>query len=198
MQRCMGPKRQNDMVRTMHRFFGKPRARGQNGPVVSAEVLSPGTPAPDFDLPSTIGGETALSDYRGQPVILVFYPADWSPVCGDQLTLYNEVLPLFEEYNAQVLGISVDGIWSHRAFAENRNLRFPVLSDFEPKGAAARAYGVYDAEKGTSRRALFVIDAEGLVRWSYVSPSNVNPGADGILKALDSLGADTEIADGKG
>jgi peroxiredoxin len=92
----------------------------------------------------------------------------------------------------------VDGIWSHRAFADNRNLRFPVLSDFEPKGAVARAYGVYDAEKGTSQRALFVIDAEGLVWWSYVSPSNVNPGADGILKALDSLAASTENAHGKG
>jgi peroxiredoxin len=198
MEWCMDPMRQNDTVRTMHRIFGKPRARGRTGAMVSGEALSPGTPAPDFDLPSTIGGGVALSDYRGQPVILVFYPADWSPVCGDQLTLYNEVLPMFEEYNAQVLGISVDGIWSHRAFADNRNLRFPVLSDFEPKGAVGRAYGVYDAEKGTSQRALFVVGAEGLVRWSYVSPSNVNPGADGILKALDSLVASTENAHGKG
>jgi peroxiredoxin len=198
MQWRVGPMRQNDRVRTMHRIFGKLRARGPAGAMASGEVLSPGTPAPDFDLSSTIGGETALSDYWGQPVILVFYPADWSPVCGDQLALINEVLSLFEEYNAQVLAISVDGLWSHRAFADNRNLRFPVLSDFEPKGAVARAYGVYDAEKGTSQRALFVIDAEGLVWWSYVSPSNVNPGADGILKALDSLAASTENAHGKG
>ena len=105
---------------------------------------------------------------------------------------------MFEEYNAQVLAISADGIWSHRAFAENRNLRFPILSDFEPKGAVAREYGVYSAEKGTSQRALFVIDAEGLVWWSYVSPSNVNPGADGILNALDSLVAGTENSHGKG
>jgi peroxiredoxin len=166
--------------------------------MVSAEVLSPGTPAPDFALPSTIGGEVALSDYRGQPVILVFYPADWSPVCGDQLALINEVLPLFEEYNAQVLGISVDGIWSHKAFAEKGSLRFPILADFEPKGAVAGAYGIYDAKKGTSQRALFVIDDRGFVRWSYVSPSNVNPGADGILKALGSLEAGTENAHGKG
>jgi peroxiredoxin len=166
--------------------------------MVSGEVLSPGTPAPDFALPSTMGGEAALGDYRGQPVILVFYPADWSPVCGDQLALINEVLPLFEEYSAVVLGISVDGIWSHRAFAENRKLRFSIASDFEPKGAVARAYGVYSAEKGTSQRALFLIDAEGIVWWSYVSPSNVNPGADGILKALDSLVAATENAHGKG
>ena len=119
--------------------------------------------------------------------MLVFYPADWSPVCGDQLTLYNEVLPLFEEHRAQVLAVSVDGKWSHRAFAENRNLEFPLLTDFEPKGAVARLYGVYDAENGVARRALFVVDAEGVIRWSYVSPSGINPGADGILRALEAL-----------
>ena len=182
----------------MHRIFGKPRARGQTGAMVSADVLSPGTPAPGFSLPSTIGGEAALGDYRGQPVILVFYPADWSPVCGDQLALINEVLPLFDEYDAQVLGISVDGIWSHKVFAEKGGLRFPILADFEPKGAVARAYGVYDAEKGTSERALFVIDDRGRVWWSHVSPSNVNPGADGILRALDSLQSSRENSHGKG
>jgi peroxiredoxin len=124
---------------------------------------------------------------RGQPVILVFYPADWSPVCGDQLALYNEVLPMFQEHGAQVLAISVDGIWSHRAFAGGRKLRFPLLADFEPKGAVAQAYGAYDAETGTSERAMFVIDGEGVIRWSYVSPKGVNPGADGILRALESL-----------
>jgi peroxiredoxin (alkyl hydroperoxide reductase subunit C) len=182
----------------MNRIVGKPRARGQTRAMVSGKVLSPGARAPDFALPSTTGGEAALSDYRGQPVILVFYPADWSPVCGDQLALINEVLPLFDEFDAQVLGISVDSIWSHRAFAEKGNLRFPVLADFEPKGAVARAYGVYDAEKGISRRALFVIDHKGLVWWSYVSPSNVNPGADGILIALGSLKAATENTHGNG
>lgn len=129
----------------------------------------------------------SLSEFAGQPTVLVFYPADWSPVCGDQLTLYNEVLPLMEAHKAQVVAISVDGKWSHRAFSEQRNLRFPLLADFEPKGAVARLYGVYDPEKGTARRALFVLDADGIVRWSYVSPSNVNPGADGILKALEAL-----------
>ncbi|MFN2164918.1 MAG: redoxin domain-containing protein, partial [Anaerolineae bacterium] len=126
-------------------------------------------------------------DFRGRPVVLVFYPADWSPVCGDQLTLYNEVLPLIEEHAAQVLAISVDGKWCHKAFAESRNLRFPLLADFEPKGAVAQAYGAYNAESGTAKRALFVLDATGTIRWSYVSPSNVNPGADGILNALEAL-----------
>lgn len=183
------------MIRSI---FGGPRAEKKTGLAGAAGVLAPGTLAPDFKLSSTVGRETALSDYRDQPVILVFYPADWSPVCGDQLALINEVLPLFEEYDAQVLAISVDGIWSHKAFVEKSNLRFPILSDFEPKGAVARAYGVYDSKKGTSQRALFVINDRGLVWWSYVSPSNVNPGVDGILKALSSLEADTENAHGKG
>jgi peroxiredoxin len=163
------------------------KSKGKGAAKVAASALVPGTPAPNLSLPATTGAEISLSDYRGQPVVLVFYPADWSPVCGDQLALYNEVLPLFQEHNAQVLAISVDGIWSHTAFAEHRNLRFPLLSDFEPKGAVARTYGVYDARQGTNQRALFVVDANGLIRWSYVSPSNVNPGADGILKALESL-----------
>jgi peroxiredoxin len=149
--------------------------------------LPPGTEAPDFALPATEGEKLSLKDFRGRPVVLVFYPADWSSVCGDQLALYSEVLPMFQEHEAQVLAISVDGIWSHRAFADNRNLRFPLLADFEPKGAVARAYGAYDAGAGVSERALFVIDGEGIIRWSYVSPKGVNPGADGILAALESL-----------
>jgi peroxiredoxin len=129
----------------------------------------------------------SLSQFRGQPVILAFYPADWSPVCTDQLALYQEVLPEFQKFNAQLLGISVDGIWSHLAFARDRNLHFPLLADFEPKGAVARAYHVYRAADGTSERALYVIDAEGVVRWGFVSPVGVNPGADGILRALEGL-----------
>jgi peroxiredoxin len=150
-------------------------------------ILAAGSSAPDFSLPNQAAESISLRSYRGRPVVLVFYPADFSPVCGDQLVLYNEVLPLFEEHSAQVLAISVDGIWCHRAFSESRNLKFPLLSDFEPKGLVSRSYGVYDEEKGISQRALFVIDAQGIIRWSYVSPSSVNPGADGILDALESL-----------
>jgi peroxiredoxin len=161
-------------------------AKGEGAPI-PASVLEPGTPAPDFSLLDQTGKSVSLRDFRGSPAVLVFYPAAWSSVCGDQLTLYNEVLPLFLEHNAQVLAISVDGKWCQKAFAENRNLQFPLLSDFEPKGAVARLYGVYNAEGGLARRALFVLDAEGTIRWSHVSPSNVNPGADGILKALEAL-----------
>ena len=149
-----------------------------------------GKAAPEFELSATDGHRIALRDLRGSPVILVFYPADWSPVCGDQVTLYNEVLPEFERYGARLVGISVDGMWCHRAFAESRKLRFPLLADFEPKGAVARRYGVYRETDGTSERALFVIDAVGIIRWRYVSPVDVDPGADGILEALEALTAE--------
>lgn len=152
--------------------------------------LPPGTEAPDFELPSSPDGTVSLGELRGRPVILAFYPADWSPVCSDQMALYQELLPEFQKFNAELLGISVDGVWSHLAFADDRNLRFPLLADFEPKGEMARAYHVYRAEDGTSERALYVIDADGIVRWSYVSPVGVNPGADGILRALESLGTE--------
>ncbi len=155
--------------------------------VKAPSALAPGTPAPGFTLPSSSGGRISLGDLRGRPVVLAFYPADWSPVCGDQVVLYNELLSIFEDYDAQLLGISVDGIWCHRAFAEARKLNFPLLADFEPKGAVAQAYGVYRETDGFSQRALFVIDAEGIIRWSYVSPIDVNPGADGILAALEAL-----------
>ncbi len=153
-----------------------------------ATPLPPGAKAPDFALPSTPDQSVSLAEFRGQPVILAFYPEDWSPVCSDQMALYQEVLPEFQKFHAALLGISVDGVWCHLAFAKDRNLHFPLLADFEPKGAVARAYHVYRATEGTSERALYVIDAEGIVRWSYVSPVGVNPGADGILRALEDLG----------
>jgi peroxiredoxin len=153
------------------------------------EPLPAGTPAPDFSLPVTADQRLELAELRGRPVILAFYPADWSPVCGDQMALYNQVLPEFRRLGAELVGISVDGVWCHRAFAETRNLHFPLLADFEPKGEVARRYGVYREHEGTSERALFVLDGEGVIRWSYRSPVGVNPGADGILDALERLAA---------
>jgi peroxiredoxin len=150
-------------------------------------ILRPGAAAPDFTLHDTPDQTVSLSELRGRPVILAFYPADFSPVCGDQMALYNEVLPEFHKHGAELLGVSVDGVWCHRAFAESRHLHFPLLSDFEPKGAVARDYGAYREHEGVTERALFVIDAEGIIRWSYCSPMGVNPGADGILEALDGL-----------
>ena len=163
------------------------------GPGVAhhATPLQPGAEAPDFELPSTPDQKVRLSEFRGQPVILAFYPEDWSPVCSDQLGLYQAVLPEFQKFNAELMGISVDSVWSHLAFATDRNLHFPLLSDFEPKGEVARTYQVYRAKEGTTERALFVIDADGIIRWSYVSPVGVNAGADGILRALEGLGTET-------
>ena len=151
------------------------------------QLLPVGTEAPDFTLHSTPDQEVSLSDFRGQPVVLVFYPADFSPVCGDQVALYNEMRDEFAETNAQLLGISVDGAWCHLAFAKDRHLHFPLLADFEPKGEVSKMYGAYHDALGESSRALFVIDAAGVIRWNHLSPDGVNPGADGILKALEAL-----------
>jgi len=159
----------------------------------SATALLAGTPAPDFSLHSTPDQTVKLSEVRGQPVVLAFYPADWSPVCGDQMALYNEMLSEFKHFNAELLGISVDGAWCHAAFSRDRKLHFPLLADFEPKGAVARLYGVYRQGEGICERALFVIDAAGVIYWSYVSPVGVNPGAEGILSALEELQNKQEV-----
>jgi len=154
----------------------------------TAEVaLKPGSIAPDFTLKTTPDQTVSLKDFLGTPVILAFYPADFSPVCGDEMSLYNEILPEFQGFGAEIMGISVDGVWCHLAFAKARNLHFPLLSDFEPKGEVARNYGVYNKKEGICERALFVINKVGVIHWSYISPVGINPGAAGILKALESL-----------
>lgn len=150
-------------------------------------MVDTGISAPDFTLQSEPGRSRSLADYRGRALVLAFYPADWSPVCGDQMTLYNELRSEFDRLDAELVGISVDGVWCHAAFRKARNLKLTLLSDFEPKGEVARRYGAYDATEGTAERALVVIDAEGTVRWTYLSPPDVNPGADGILTALEEL-----------
>jgi peroxiredoxin len=154
---------------------------------MTSSILPAGTTAPDFTLRTTPDQDLSVTDLRGRPAILVFYPADWSPVCGDQLALYNELLEEFHRYDAQLVGISVDNTWSHVAYRQYRNLHFPLLSDFEPKGEVARRYGAYREKDGVAERALFVLDSNGVIAWSYRSPISVNPGADGILKALDEL-----------
>ena len=150
-------------------------------------MLAIGTPAPDFELHSTPDQKLKLSELRGKRVILAFYPADWSPVCGDQMGLYNETLRFFKKHNAELIGISVDSKWCHLAFSQDRKFHFPLLADFEPKGEVARLYDVYDDKEGETKRALYVIDEEGIIRWNYLSPVGMNPGADGILNALEEL-----------
>lgn len=150
-------------------------------------MLETGTSAPDFELNSTPDQKLRLSELKGKKIILAFYPADWSPVCGDQLSLYNEMLKYFSKHNAQIIGISVDSKWSHLAYSQSRNLHFPLLADFEPKGEVAKIYDVFDEKNGQSLRALYVIDEDGIIRWNYLSPVGMNPGADGILEALENL-----------
>src|SRR5262245_37237823 len=151
------------------------------------QILEAGAQAPEFTLRTGPKSEESLAQYRGRPVVLVFYPADWSPVCSDQLALYNELGGEFARFNAALLPISVDGVWCHAAFGGQRHYHFPLLSDFEPKGRVSRSYGVYNETAGPSQRALFVIDRKGVIGWSYLSPDAVNPGADGILSALEAL-----------
>jgi peroxiredoxin len=149
--------------------------------------LPAGARAPAFALHDTPYSRVALDDFRGRPVVLAFYVADWHPVATDQLAVYQALLPQLEHLDAVVLGISVDATWSHDAFARATGIRFPLLADDAPPGAVARAYGVYVPETGRSRRALFVIDPEGVVRWSATFPDMLNPGADGVLSALEAL-----------
>jgi peroxiredoxin len=158
-------------------------------PAARSRPLERGTPAPDFTLNATPDQRLSLRDMRNRPVILAFYPADWSPVCGDQLAVYNELMPVFRDFDAVLLGISVDGAWCHVAYSKDRRLQFPLLADFEPKGAVARSYGAYRHAEGVCERALFVINGAGEIHWSYLSPVGINPGADGVLGALESLSA---------
>lgn len=152
-----------------------------------SQVLPAGTKAPNFNLHVTPDQMLSFDELKGRPLILAFYPADWSPVCGDQLAVYNELLPEFGRHHAELVGISVDGVWCHEAYTQARHLHFPLLADFHPKGQVARSYGAYRENEGVCERALFVIDRNGVIAWSYRSPFAVNPGADGILEALEGL-----------
>jgi peroxiredoxin len=129
----------------------------------------------------------ALNDFCGCPLILVFYPADWEPVSREQLTHYQALLVQFRQFGAALVGISMDSIWSHLAFAHVLQLDYPLLADVTPRGAMTQAYGVYSTASDTPMRALFVIDGTGVIRWTYRAPLAINPGADGILNALEAL-----------
>jgi peroxiredoxin len=190
--------KRQDAERTSDDWYSRDMIAPPNTASGASKPVPAGTHAPNFTLHSTPDQTVSLEEFRGNPLIIAFYPADWSPVCGDQMALYNELRGEFARFGAQLVGISVDGVWCHRAFADDRHLHFPLLADFEPKGGVARQYGVYRQAEGTSERALFVVDGEGVVRWSYVSPVGVNPGADGILTALESLGEAATQSRGEG
>ena len=150
-------------------------------------MIERGTPAPDFTLPDQDGNEVSLSDLRGERVVLVFYPADFSPVCTDQLSVYQEVLPDLAARGTRLIGISVDSSWAHRAFADKLGLEMTLLADFHPKGEVTRAYGAYVEQRGHPNRSLVLIDEDGMVRWVHESPSPLEiPGANLIFDALEA------------
>lgn len=153
----------------------------------SRTSLATGGLAPAIVLPAGHSWTWILQEHRGRAVVIVFYPADWEPISTDQLRRYNTALPEIRGLGAELVGVSVDSVWCHRAFAHDLGLEFRLLSDFHPRGGAARAYGVYRPRQGTSGRALFVVDAAGVIRWHYLAPPEVNPGVDGILTALEAL-----------
>ncbi|HEY1285797.1 MAG TPA: redoxin domain-containing protein [Solirubrobacterales bacterium] len=149
-------------------------------------MIEVGRPAPEFTLRDQDGKKVSLADFRGRKVLLVFYPADFSPVCSDQLSIYQEVKPELSDRNVELLGISVDGSFAHRAFQEQLGIDTPLLSDFEPKGEVARAYGAYLEKYGTANRSLVLVDEDGAVEWVCESPTPLEiPGANLIFDALD-------------
>jgi peroxiredoxin len=148
-------------------------------------MIEPGSAAPDFALPDQDGNIVTLEDLRGQTSVLVFYPMDWSPVCTDQLNVYQEVLADLEREGARLYGVSVDSAYSHKAFREQLGITFPLLADFHPKGAVSSAYGVYIDERGHNQRALVMIGPDLRVRWAHRSPTPLEiPGANLIFDAL--------------
>jgi peroxiredoxin len=148
-------------------------------------VIEPGTKAPEFSLPDQDWREVSLADFAGRKLVLAFYPLDFSPVCTDQLSVYQEVLDEIESRGATLVGVSVDSAFCHRAFREQLGLTMPLLADFHPKGEMSRAYGAYREDRGSTNRSLVLIDEDGVVRWSYASPSTKEiPGANLIFDAL--------------
>lgn len=159
-----------------------------------ADLFEKGARAPAFDLPSSSGGRVSNADLAGQAYVLVFYPGDFTPVCTSELALFEQARGEIEAAGARLFGVSVDSLSSHMDFARAQNLGFALLADDQPKGAASTAFRSYNAEKSRSLRSLFVVDADGGIFWSYLSPDGVNPGVDGVLRALKDLGSDETTA----
>jgi len=161
--------------------------RSQSPQRLTRGPLRAGSRAPDFSLRCREYREARLEDYRGHSLVVVFYVADWHPVCSSQLTQYRDLEPQLKRMGAQLVAISADTASSHAAFSDAYQLPFLLLADDRPRGSIARVYGVYDARRQSTKRALFVIDATGTITWSSVFPDVVDPGADGILTALEEL-----------
>ncbi len=153
-------------------------------------MIAAGETAPEFTLRDQDGEEVSLTDFHGRKVLLVFYPFDFSPVCSDQLSIYQEVKPEIEAKGVEMVGISVDSGFAHKAFQEKLGIDTRLLSDFEPKGEVARAYGAFIEKRGHANRSLVLIDEEGTVEWVHESPTPLEiPGANLIFDALEGVAA---------
>jgi mycoredoxin-dependent peroxiredoxin len=147
-----------------------------------------GSPAPDFTLKDQNQKEVSLSSFRGNKrVVIVFYPLDWSPVCTNEHACLVNDMKRFDQLDAQVLGLSVDSVWSHKAYAEKMGIHYPLLADFQPRGAVAEKYGVFLADKGITGRAISIIDRDGKLAWHKNYDIPVVPGLDEVAKALEGV-----------
>ena len=147
-----------------------------------------GAPAPEFTLKDQNQQDVSLSSFRGKKrVVIIFYPLDWSPVCTKEHACFVDDMKKFEQLDAQLLGLSVDSAWSHKAYAEKMNIQYPLLADFQPRGAAAQKYGVFLEDKGITGRAISIIDREGKLAWHKNYDIPVVPGVDEVAKALETV-----------
>jgi peroxiredoxin len=147
-----------------------------------------GAPAPDFTLKDQSQKDVSLASFRGKKrVVLVFYPLDWSPVCTNEHVCLVNDMKRFDHLDAQVLGLSVDSVWSHKAYAEKMGITYPLLADFQPRGAVAEKYGVFLADKGITGRAISIIDRDGNLAWHKNYDIPVVPPMDEVAKALEGV-----------
>jgi len=151
-------------------------------------AVTVGAPAPEFALKDQSQTEVKLSDFKGKKnVVIVFYPLDWSPVCTNEHACFVNELKRFESLDAQILGLSVDSVWSHKAYAEKMGIHYPLLADFHPRGAVAEKFGVYLAEKGITGRAIAIIDRKGNLAWFKNYDIPTVPDLQEVADALSKL-----------
>ncbi len=149
--------------------------------------LAVGQPVPDFTLKNQDQKDVRLRDFRGKNVVIVFYPLDWSPVCTNEHACFVNDMQKFQKLNAQILGISVDSVWSHKAWAEKLGIQYPLLADFQPRGAVGETFGVYMADKGITGRAIAIVDKDGKVAWFKQYEILQVPEVAEVAQALEKL-----------
>jgi mycoredoxin-dependent peroxiredoxin len=151
-------------------------------------AISVGQPAPDFTLKDQHQKDVKLSDFKSKKnVVLVFYPLDWSPTCTNEHACFVNDMKKFETLDAEVLGVSVDSVWSHKAYAEKMGIRYSLLADFQPRGGMAEKYGAYLPEKGITGRAIVIVNKDGKVAWAKNYDIPVVPDLNEVASALQQV-----------